>query len=290
MARAVPTGLPQTFCCHSCRPRLRVRRGFSIVELVIVTIVIGVLAAAGLAKYQEFAESSRRKICLANLMNLETCLAVWETTHENLAENAKCSFGFTPRSGRLTDTEVLPSLLDIGPSGAVAAMADPQPVVGGPTSFVNSLISGPLNSVIRDDRIWLCPSAVARYYGGEIQYVPDDYLDTLGGGLPGRPRGAPIGLGGRYLCAVASLGNRALSTPITNGGFPAGWIADGAVPPDSALPSPCPQPPFRIFICGAFGTFGTGNGVPNIPGSTIINGGGPVGPDGSTLSRHSSRW
>ncbi len=276
------------------RELLRGRRpagGFSLVELVIVVIIIGVLVAAGVSKYQDFAETSRRKSCLGHLAGLEHGLAVWETVHEVLAENSKCAFGFTPRTGRLTDTALVPGILVSGPSGAVAGITDSQPVVGGPDSFVNRLMSGPLNEVVRDDRLFVCPSAVSRYYSGEIQYVPDDFLDTIGGGVGTAPRGTPIGLGGRYFCVVASLGNRVISAPITNGGFPAGWITDASVPADAGVLSPCPQPPFRIVICGNYGTFGTGTGAqPNVPGTSAINQGGPVGPDGSTLSRHSSRW
>ena len=49
------------------------------------------------------------------------------------------------------------------------------------------------------------------------------------------------------------------------------------------------QVPFKIVICGSYGTFGPG-GTSNVPGTASTNQGGPVGPDGSTLNRHSSRW
>ncbi len=265
--------------------------GFTIIELLVVVLIIGVLAAAGLAKYQSFAENARRKICLSHLQGLEEGLAVWETVNNIFAENVKVAFGFTPRTGSLTDTNPVPSVLPPGARGAVAPLDDAQPVVGGPTSFTNSLISGPINNVIQDDKIWACPSAVGRYYGGEIQFVPNDYMDTLGSGVGSGPRGTPIGLGGRYFCVVASPGNRAMNASITNGGFPAGWIVEGEVPAEENMPSPCPQPPFRIVVCGCYGTFGTGSGaVPTVPGSSPVNQGGPVGPNGSALSRHAARW
>lgn len=262
----------------------------TIIELLIVVIIIGVLASVGLAKYREFSEDAKRKVCLHNLQTLEQGLAVWEVANNILAENVKVGFGFTTRTGRLTDTNPIPRLLEEGPEGAVGALPDPQPVIGGPTNFVNSLVSGPLNGILQDDKVWVCPSAMGKHYGGEIQYVPDDYMDTSGGGVKGNFRDRPIGLGGRYFGAVASLGNRHSISPITNGGFPPGWITGRAVPPEETVPPPAPQTPFRIFLCGNYGTFGPGSRSASVPGSTAVNMGGPVGPDGSPLSRHSSRW
>lgn len=264
----------------------RTRKGFTIIELLIVVIVIGILAAAGLAKYQNFAETSRRKSCLGQLKTIETGLAVWETSNTAFAENSKAAWGFTPRTGRLTDTNAIAGAANIlAPStaGVIPAIADLRPSVGGPPAFYNSPNSGPLGTVIRDDNVWICPSAISRYYNGEIQNVPDDYMDTTGGGVaPIAHGGTPIGLGGRYLGVVTGV------VPL-NGGFPTGWIAGTATAVNVVNPSPCPQSPLKLAICGSYGTFGPSPGA-TTPGSAAFNQGGPVGPDGSTLSRHSSRW
>jgi len=278
---------------------VRTRKGFTIIELLIVVIVIGILAAAGLAKYQNFAETSRRKSCLGQLQSIETGLAVWETNNMSFAENAKTAFGFTPRTGRLTDTTLQPAganILSSGSAGTITSIGDSQATVGGPQAFYNNQNSGPLGSVIRDDNVWMCPSALSRYYGGEIQNVPDDYMDTTGGGgsASGDPThgGTGIGLGGRYLSVVAGQGNKSISVPISNGGFPGGWIQGASTAATSAgnTGTPCPQVPFKIVLCGSYGTFGTGGGTSNVTGTSATNQGGPVGPDGSTLNRHSSRW
>jgi len=272
---------------------IRNRKGFTIIELLIVVIVIGILAAAGLAKYQNFAETSRRKSCLGQLQSIETGLAVWETNNQSFAENAKCAWGFTPRTGKLTDTAVNPSVYPTTSAGTINAVGDSnQATVGGPQSFYSGLNSGPLGSVIRDDNIWVCPSALSRYYGGEIQNVSDDYMDTTGGGgTVVSHGGTAIGLGGRYLAVTMGQGNKAIATPIQNGGAPAGWIFSNATGTAANSATPSPQVPMKLVLCGSYGTFGTGGGASgNVTGTSATNQGGPVGPDGSTLNRHSSRW
>ncbi len=270
----------------------RTRKGFTIIELLIVVIVIGVLAAAGLAKYQNFAETSRRKTCLGQLQTIENAMGVWETTNQAFAENSKTAFGFTPRTGSLTDTTPTGGRLTV--DAAIVSIDDntaTQPTVGGPLAFTNSTNSGPLGSVIRDDKVWACPSALSRYYGGEIQNVPDDYMDTQGSGVnPTTHAGTQIGLTGRYLACIAGAGNvRAGSTAISNGGFPAGWITGAATGNSTPTSQPSPQVPFKLVLCGSYGTFGPGGG-PASPGVSATNQGGPVGPDGSSLNRHSARW
>ena len=267
--------------------------GFTIIELLIVVIVIGILAAAGLAKYQNFAETSRRKTCLSQLQTIDNALAVWETTNQAFAENAKCAFGFTTRTGMLTDTNTTPTLpVNTTSNGTVPAIADSQQTIGGPQAFYNSSSSGPLGAIIRDDKVWVCPSALSRYYGGEVQNVNDDYMDTQGTGVaPAARTGTAVGLAGRYLAVVAGRGNTNVgSTPVSNGGFPAGWITGVATATSLNTGAPCPQTPFKITLCGCYGTFGPNAGGAALTGTAATNQGGPVGPDGSSLNRHSDRW
>ncbi len=274
--------------------KVRTRKGFTIIELLIVVIVIGILAAAGLAKYQNFAETSRRKTCLGQLQTIENGMAVWETTNSAFAANAKCAWGFSTRTGSLTDTLPAGGKLANDSSGTIDSIPDDtasQPTLGGPQAFYNAPASGPLGSVIRDDKVWVCPSALSRYYGGEVQNVPDDYMDTQGTGVnPTARAGTPIGLGGRYFGCVAGAGNvRAGTTPIRNGGFPSGWLQGSLTGNTVNTLSPSPQTPFKVVICGNYGTFGP-SAAPVTPGVAATNQGGPVGPDGSSLNRHSARW
>lgn len=300
---------------------IRTRKGFTIIELLIVVIVIGILAAAGLAKYQNFAETSRRKTCLSQLQTLENAMAVWETNNSAFAADAKTAFGFTTRTGLLTTTTE-PGSADSGsqagtgstlPTGPAAAAQTPAVSNSGgitsrqgPTAFFNSLNNGPLTSIIRDDKVWVCPSGLSRYYGGEIQNIPNNYMDISGKGVidahgSGGSSAAPIGVTGRYQAVVAGEGNPAIgvSGQMFNGGFPAGWIHAGTAltATNVDVGPPSPQIPFKIVMCGSYGTFGGGTGGNNgtttsKPDTAALAGdvGGPVGPDGSTLNRHSARW
>jgi hypothetical protein len=116
-------------------------------------------------------------------------------------------------------------------------------------------------------------------------------MDTQGAGVsPSTHSGTAIGMAGRYLAAMAGRGNTNVgSTPISNGGYPTGWIAGAATATSLNTGAPCPQTPFKIVLCGCYGTFGPGANALS-PGTGALNQGGPVGPDGSSLNRHSSRW
>ena len=284
------------------------RRGFTIIELLIVVIVIGILAAAGLAKYQNFAESSRRKTCMSQITTIENAMAAWETVNQAFAENAKTAWGFSPRTGQLFSPfgggligawgANLGGPIFGGTAGVLGAIPDAatQPTVGGPPGFYNQGAqatpnAGPLSSIIRDDKVWVCPSALSRYYGGEVQNVPDDYMDVRGEGVSPTHSGVnSIGMSGRYGAAVAGTGNKNTgSNPITNGGFTAGFVTGVATASSVNSASPCPQTPFKIVFCGCYGSFGPGSAA-TTPGTAAFQNGGPVGPDGSILNRHSARW
>lgn len=291
--------------------------GFTIIELLIVVIVIGILAAAGLAKYQNFADTARQRTCLEQQHTIEKSIALWEAKFQRFAENSKVAFGFTVRTGMLTGTAVpnwregeapgQGTILDAGLGNAPGPVPNGTGIatLGGPPAFVNERLHGPLSEIARDDKMWVCPGGLTRYYGGEVQNLPNNFMDLDGGGGPGvarDPTTLPVGLTGRYNFVKAGKGNPAIGARgvVYNGGFPPGWISAGPLPtePDVTLNVVVPQVPFHIALCGLFGTFGGSRGGRNAtglagesqPDTTSVNGGGPVGPNGSNYLRHTAYW
>jgi prepilin-type N-terminal cleavage/methylation domain-containing protein len=264
-------------------------RGFSLLELLVVVIVVAILAAVGAAKYQDVVTTSQRKTCLQNLQTIEKAMAAWEVENQAFPENAKCGWGLTPRSGKLTGVSCTPSILPDGVTPEAISDIATQPTLGAPSGFCNKIGNGPLSGLIRDDKVWICPSALVRSYGSNVQDVPDDYLDLNGGGVVTPHVDTPLGLSGRYLCAVAGPGTRGQKAYLTNGGFHCAWLTGWTTEGSVNSAHPCPQAPFKLAICGCYGTFGP-SVYTTVPGWVAVNGGGPVGPDGSIASRHSARW
>lgn len=265
------------------------RKGFTIIELLIVVIVIGILAAAGLAKYQNFAELARKKTCLSQITTLENALAVWETQNSLFGETTKTQWTFSTRTGLLFST-ALPGGATLGTNICPVAIGSNS--TAAPTNFVNSSFSvgvtrGPLNAIVRDDKVWACPGAVSKYYQGDIRTVPDSSafanppLVTV-----------PIGMGGRYFACVAGVGQTAAGAGIDNAAFAAGLLTSTAA---SNGNSAAPQVPFKVVLCGGYGVWGIGaQGATAVTPATApmagLGAGGAVGPDNSPGTRHSARW
>ena len=254
----------------ACRRTAR-ERGFTIIELLIVVVIIGILVAAGVGKYQNFVEHARRKTCIGQLKTLDTSLANWETLHIAFGENAKTMFGFTLRTG--TMTAPVP-----GASANSLPVVYPEPVggvtVGPPSEFFTpppgfaQNDNRPLSGIIRDDRIYLCPGALMLTFGGEMQNVPDTYADTDGNG----PGLLPVGATGRYIMLV--IGPSPSEVPgvrMSYAGIPT-QQADYFTP---APPRPIPSVPTKMALCGCYGT---------------ANQLGSNGPDSTSYTRHSARW
>ena len=83
--------------------RVARRQGFTIIELLIVVIVIGVLASAGVAKYQGFAESARQKTCISNQATIENAGAIWQTQNTT-ARDDSWGAGIYRKDGYYWDT------------------------------------------------------------------------------------------------------------------------------------------------------------------------------------------
>ena len=110
--------------------------GFTIIELLIVVIVIGVLAAAGLAKYQSFAENARRRTCITNQTTIENANAVWETQNTSFRDDSAGWWRYFPRYGNMT-----------WQSGGGAM----------PSGFTSGDSGRNIANVIRDDKAFVCP-------------------------------------------------------------------------------------------------------------------------------------
>ena len=69
----------------SWRKRVRDERGFTLIELMIVILVILVLAAILLPQFGLARERARKASCVSNQRNLETSVAMWQTDNPSTA-------------------------------------------------------------------------------------------------------------------------------------------------------------------------------------------------------------
>jgi prepilin-type N-terminal cleavage/methylation domain-containing protein len=121
--------------------------GFTIVELLIVIIIIGILAAAGVGKYATFATDARVKTCLGNQAQLCQAVQVWQTKKVQV-----------PRNGD-----------NVGGGNHMWFSSIDGRWMGGtmPAQVSQELTSDPIyvRRIIDDINVFRCPENTSRYTG-----------------------------------------------------------------------------------------------------------------------------
>ena len=125
-------------------------------ELLIVTLVIGILAAAGMGRYAYFAEIARSKTCCTNQSSIEKGCAMWVTNRIALCEICEGAQWWR-RDGHSSSHN----------------WSTPPP-------FSDTY---DVANIVRDSRVFLCPK-VLQAYGGLVDTVPDTWNFALPAGSP----------------------------------------------------------------------------------------------------------
>ncbi len=104
--------------------RIRKSKGFTLVEIMIVVLIIGILMAIAVPNFIKARQGSRQKTVIANLKQIDSAKEQWAMETGQVA-GAACA------SGDLT-----PTYVKTWPTGPVTGTYVPQPV-GTDPDFIN---------------------------------------------------------------------------------------------------------------------------------------------------------
>jgi prepilin-type N-terminal cleavage/methylation domain-containing protein len=125
--------------------------GFTIIELLVVIVIVGILAAAGSSKYQGIVEGARQKTCVGNLYMIDQAVTYWYVQNRPMNEGGW-------------------ELVTFDTFGKIIQVSAEVPQNYPP--FTGNDIA----NAVRDRRVWVCPKMMQRQGYSVLSDVPASVL------------------------------------------------------------------------------------------------------------------
>ena len=99
----------------------KARRGFTLVEIMIVVLIIGILLAIAVPNFIKARESSRTKACVANLKQIDSGKEQWAMDNKKDSSDTPVEADLTGNAGYIKSFPSCPS----GGTYTIAAISTP---------------------------------------------------------------------------------------------------------------------------------------------------------------------
>ena len=213
---------------HRSHPGVRDRRGFTLVELLVVIGIIAVLVAILLPALQKAREQSQRTKCLANLRSIGQLVVMYENMFKG-AIPVGFNISTDVNTGKALQNNYDLAQVDTTSGRVLKYMSlgllYPAGIIGNRDDVNQS-----------EGQLFYCPSM-------STEYEPHSYDSPSN---PWLPRLAAVGPGTRCRSGYSTRASNPCSDKLTTNERAVGWSAKGVLTPFDATPSNAVVPMMKV--------------------------------------------